>query len=209
MTPKSRFFLFLGLCLLCLLAAGGLTLGQILRYNASLTFFPSGSTIAGIPVGGLDANAAGLRVVQAFSSTPVELRIDGQPIQIPPTEAGLELNIQTMLAAANADESSYWAGFWNFLLNRPASTFQIPLACSVSAERLHTYLQEQIAPRYHYPPQPALPIAGDERFQPGQAGMALDLVQAEPGLRAALCAAAPRVVEISSSPADALPPTVD
>ena len=82
MTPKSRFFLFLGLCLLCLLAAGGLTLGQILRYNASLTFFPSGSTIAGIPVGGLDANAAGLRVVQAFSSTPVELRIDGQPIQI-------------------------------------------------------------------------------------------------------------------------------
>ena len=114
-----------------------------------------------------------------------------------------------MLAAANTDESSYWAGFWDFLMNRSASASQIPLACSVSTERLHAYLQEQIAPRYHYPPQPALPIAGDERFQPGQAGMALDLEQAEPGLRAALCAAAPRVVEISSSPADALPPTVD
>ncbi|RPJ43472.1 MAG: hypothetical protein EHM21_11475, partial [Chloroflexi bacterium] len=137
MPRKLRFFIFLSLSIFCLLFALYLTLGQMDEYNASRTVYPAGTTIAGIPVGGLDARAAGLRLVQAYSLTPLELRVDGMVAQINPSDAGLELDLQGMLAAGQAQsQRSYWSGFWDFLMNRPLAPVSADLFCSVSGERL-------------------------------------------------------------------------
>lgn len=204
MRPVIRFFLFLLLAILCFLAAGGVTLAQVTRYNDSLDHFPGGSTIAGIPVGGLDEQAASTRLAQVFSETPLELRIDGSPVQINPKEAGQQLDIQGMLASAKQEAAAipYWTGFWNSLWNQPVKAFETPLICSVASDQLHTYLQQQIVTRYSYPPQPAAPIPGDVRFTAGHAGTVLNLDQKETEIASALCSADARVVTLTTTAED-------
>jgi beta-lactamase class A len=213
MPSKLRFFLFLSLSIFCLLLALYLTLGQMRQYNSSQAVYPAGSKIAGIPVGGLDAQAGGLRVAQTYSLTPLELRVHGATFHINPVEAGLELDLQGMLNAAGQAQAqrSYWSGFWDYLMNRPPAPSTANLFCSVSNERLHAYLQEKIAPLFDQPATQASPVPGDVLFKPGQAGSRMDLTGAEEKISAALCTPAPRVVDVEGTltPLPALPPTVD
>ncbi len=210
MPRKVRFYLFLSLSFFCLLASLLLTLRQVDRYNASLRLFPSGTSIGGIPVGNLTEQAAGARLAQAFQQTPVELQIDGSPVQINPQDAGLQFNLDGILYAPRQILAgrAYWPGFWDFLMNRLSAGFAAPLACAVSEDHLHTYLQEQIAPRYNYPPSAVQPIPADVLFKPGHSGTVLDLDQVEPAIRTALCSASARVVAISTTQTGVLPPSL-
>ncbi len=210
MPRKLRFFIFFFFSLTCLISALLLTLGQMDRYNASRAIYPQGTKIAGIPVGGLDAQAAGMRLVQAYTLTPLELRIAGTTVQIDPAAAGVQIDLQAMLnAVAPASKQTYWAGFWDFLMNRLPGASTSDLVCSVSAERLHAYLQEKITPYYSQPATAASPIPGDVLFRPGRPGEEIDLTGKEEEIRAALCQPAPRVVEVSTKSTPALPPAVD
>lgn len=205
----ARFLLFLTLSLICLLAAGGILLKQISRYNTTRLLLPSGTVIADVPVGGLDAQAAAQRIAQVYAFTPVELRIDGAPVHIDPVAAGQQLDLQAMLHASTESARPYWAGFWDMLMNRQQEPVQSGLICNVTADQLHTYIDQLLGTRYNQPPAPAVPaLAGDVLFRPGQPGTVLDLQQAEQPLSAAMCSAAQRVVEVSTSPVDTSPPTV-
>lgn len=213
MPHKLRFFIFLVLSLLCLLSALWLTLDQMRQYNAALAYYPAGTIIAGIPVGGLDAQAAGLRLIQAYAQTPIELRIAGEtnPIHLDPTAAGLQLGLQGMLNSTGEEtpQQSYWNGFWDFLQNRPRAGFTVPLSCTVATDKLHSYLQEKIAPYFGTTATPATPIPGDVLFNPGQPGFALNLDGVEEKIRSTMCSLAPRVVELTTTTTQSLPPTVD
>lgn len=210
MSRKLRFFIFLTLSLLCLISALVLTLGQINRYDASRTVYPAGTVIAGIPVGNMDAQAAGLRLVQAYLHTPLELRIAGAAVQIDPDAAGVQLDLQKMLDTSKQNgEASYWLGFWDYLWNRPPQALTNDLACSVSSEILHAYLQDNIAPHFTHPATPASPVPGDVIFRPGEPGEEIDLAAKEEEIRAALCQAAPRVVEMETKSIPPLPPNID
>mgnify|MGYP003451130877 CR=1 FL=1 len=57
-------------------------------------------TIAGVAVGGVDPQAASQRVLQVYSS-PVEIQYAGSNILIEPSLVGFQLNMDSMLAAAD------------------------------------------------------------------------------------------------------------
>lgn len=197
---KKRI-IFLFLSLLCLLAAAGLALREHAAYQSSNSVFPLGTKIAGIPVGGQEMQAAGLRLAQAYGSTPVELRYQGAPIQIMPQQAGFQLDLEPMLDAAQVNQPT----FWEYLFNRRAEAGSADLTAIVDKNLLRDYLQAEILPRYGQRPTPAQPIPGGWDFAPGQPGEELDVDTAVNLIAAALHSLEQRVVDLPTQPVDALP----
>ena len=133
-------------------------------------------TIAEVPVGGLNRQEAADRLLQAYS-LPVELNYQDQIILFEPSICGFELDLESMLAAADLERTkqSFWIGFWDYLWGRQINTFSIPLRADYSESRLRTYLVDEIASRYDKPPSPAVPQPGTVTFAPGTYGTVLDL----------------------------------
>jgi len=132
--------------------------------------------IADVPVGGLNRQEAAQRLLEAYTM-PVELRYDDQTILFEPSICGFELDLESMLAAADLERTkqSFWTGFWDYLWGRQVSRSSIPLRADYSEDRLRTYLVDEIASRYDKPPSPAVPQTGTVSFSPGTSGTVLDL----------------------------------
>ncbi|MFA5611926.1 MAG: serine hydrolase [Anaerolineaceae bacterium] len=155
--------------------ASFLTILQLTRYAQIRATFPTGMTIAGIPIAGLEFEAASQRLVQVYMS-PIELRYREAVIQIRPATLGFELQINNMLAAADKQRTDepFWSGFWNYLWNRPMTTTAIPLQARYDEERIRAYLENEISIRYDIPATPPMPIPGESGFYPGKTGTAMD-----------------------------------
>ena len=176
-----------------------LTVLQLVQYSRSRQYYPLGMTIAGVPVGGLDPEAARQRLLRIYS-VPVELYYGESIIHLDPGLVGFELNLESMLAAADLERSGspFWSGFWDYLWNREPIPSEIPFASSVSEERLRNYLINEIAPRYDVPPIPPQPIAGSTQYLPGQPGQSLDIERAIILIDDALRSATSRVVILTT-----------
>lgn len=211
MSRQTRFSIFLILALLCLVLAAGLGASQAVEYNVTLDRLPPGTTIGGIPVGGLSHSEAGARLAQAYALTPVELTIQDSRGHIDPVAAGLELGLEGMLNQVDQvlAERSYWAGFWDFLWKRPAPAVETGLICSVDENRLRSYLVDLLGSRYDQPPTSAAPVPGDSTFLAGQPGKTLNIDGSLAELNRALCERISRSVVLSLNPSPALPPTPD
>jgi beta-lactamase class A len=133
-------------------------------------------TIAGVPVSGQDRQDAAQRLLEAYN-IPIVLRFDDQNIQLTPTIVGFELDLESMLAAADLERTRtpFWEAFWDYLWGRVPPPAEIPLRATYSEVRLRTYLEDEIAPRYNQPAAPPIPIPGSVNFKPGQLGTALDI----------------------------------
>jgi len=195
---SSSFLVRLGSVVLILAAAVILGI-QLVRYSIQRGYYPADMTIAGVPVGGLDPQSAAQRLLEVYS-TPVELHYGDAIIQLDPALIGFELDIESMLAAADMQRSSvpFWGGFWNYLWNRPTPSNAIPLISSYSEERLRAYLETEIAPRYDQPPTPAQPIPGTADFLPGAPGQVLDIDRAVVLIEAALESPTNRIVLLTA-----------
>jgi beta-lactamase class A len=182
-------FLILGAVILAVL--------QLVRFSRIRAIFPQGMTIAGIPVGGLDRQGSAQRLLEAYS-VPVEVRYGDNPIQIAPSVVGFELDLESMLAAADMERSQqpFWEDFWNFLWGRTAPPADIPLRASYSEVRLRQYFTEEIAARYDKPPTAPIPAVGTVNFQPGTQGTSLDLDRTVALVEGALRSTSQRVVEL-------------
>jgi hypothetical protein len=134
-------------------------------------------TIAAIPVGGLDRAASAQRLLEVYQATPLEFQYGENRIQVNPSVAEFDLDLESMLAAADLARSRqpFWVEFWNYLWGRSPSPADIPLSVSFSELRLRTFLETEIAARYDQPPSPALPAVGTINFQPGVQGTELDV----------------------------------
>jgi beta-lactamase class A len=152
---------------------------SLIGYSRQRNKYPGGMTIAGVAVGGVDPQIASERVLQVYSS-PIEVQYGESSIHIDPSVVGFELELDTMIAAADLARTggSFWGGFWNYLWNREPKSIEIPLRATISDERLITYLQNEIAARYDEPPTPAQPIPGTTNFSPGAPGRVLDIERA-------------------------------
>jgi len=170
-----------------LVAALVLTAVQLARYSRVRANFPSGLKIAGIPVGGLDRQQAAQRLLKAYS-VPVELIYNNAAIQIPPSVVDFQLDLESMLSAADLQrtQQSFWVGFWDYLWGRSSSPVEVPLRSTYSEERLRAYLTNEIAERYDQPPLPASPVVGTVNFQPGATGTAVDVDSAVPMILSAM-----------------------
>lgn len=180
-----------------LLFAVILTTYQVATFSRIYANFPVKMTIAGVPVGGMDRQDAAQRLLEAYN-IPIELHYNDNIILLNPSVVGFELDLESMLAAADLDrtQTSFWSAFWNYLWGRPEQTSEIPLRATYSEMRLQTYLENEIASRYDQPPQPSIPIPGTVNFQPGTLGTALDIERSVLPIENALRSKNQRVVSI-------------
>lgn len=178
MRNRSTFTLVRVISVFFLSATLILIIISLIDYSRQRSNYPAGMTIGGVPVGGLDTQTASQRILQVYN-TPIEANYAGAIIHIDPGTVGFEIELEAMLAAADLarTSSSFWGGFWNYLWNRESPPVAIPLRASLSEERLRAYLQNEIAPRYDIPPEPARPIPGGG-FAPGRSGQELDIDRA-------------------------------
>lgn len=155
--------------------ASFLAILQLVRYARVRATFPTGMTIAGIPIAGLEFEAASQRLVQVYMA-PIELKYGDARIQVRPATLGFELQINNMLAAADKQRTNepFWSGFWNFLWNRPMTTTAIPLQARFDEKRIQDYLENEISIRYDIPATPPMPIPGESGFYAGKTGTAMD-----------------------------------
>jgi hypothetical protein len=164
------------LSVLFLLAALILATFQLIRYSRIRANLPSGLTIAGVPVGGLDRQQAAQRLLEAYS-IPVEILYNEGVIHLAPSVIDFQLDLEGMLAAADLERTQelFWRGFWDYLWGRQESPAEVPLRSSFSEPRLRSYLSDEIARRYDQPPVASKPAVGTVNFQPGVQGSELDI----------------------------------
>lgn len=179
MIRRSYFSTLSWLGVFFLIAAVLVTTMQFIRFSRLRITYPGGMEIADVPVGGLDRQQAAQRLLEAYSM-PIELRYQEEIIRLEPTVVGFELDLDSMLAAADLERTkkSFWTGFWEYLWGRQNTGTSIPLRANFSEERLRTYLNDEIAARYDKPPVPAVPQPGTVKFSPGEFGTVLDINQA-------------------------------
>lgn len=173
---------------------------QLISYSRLRASLPVGSVIGGVPVGGLDRQEAADRLIKTFS-VPIEIRYEEAVIQIRPSSIGFELDLESMLTAADQQRINqpFWSGFWDFLWGRFPRPDPIPLRITISEERIKSYLQNEIAVRYDKPASDAIPIPGSTQFQPGEPGTNLDVERATILIKDALISPTNRVVNLTYS----------
>lgn len=187
-----------------------LTAIQLVRYSVQRANYPPQLTIAGVPVGGLDPQGTRERLIQVYN-TPVELQYGSATILLDPNLVGFELNMESMLAAADLQRTgaSFWGGFWGYLWNSRSATADVPLVASLASDRLRAYLQSEISSRYDQLPVPAQAIPGSTDFTPGQPGQVLDIERAVVLIEDALRSPVKRSVILSTQDEPAPRPTMD
>jgi beta-lactamase class A len=185
---------------LCLLGAAILFVFQLAGFSRLWALYPASMKIGGVPVGGLNRQQAAQRLLEAYS-LPVELQYGQARIHMQPEIAGFEVDLDAVLAAAEQERTRipFWPAFWEYLFARVPEEVNIPLRYTFSEERLQTYLEGEIAPRYDTPPIPALPQPGTISFNPGKPGISLDVPRAIPFIEAALSSATERKVTLPFS----------
>jgi hypothetical protein len=184
--------------LLLLLGAAGLAWQEWNRFQAARSVYPPGSTAAGVPVGGLDREAAVQRL-QAVYTQPLELRYAGERIWLDPQAAGFQLDFEKMLPPENP---ASWPVFRAFLEGAAGTLLNTPLEYSLEHSKLQQAL-EDLAARYDRSPTAPLPYPASVNYRPGSPGRALDLAAAESLVTAALPELDRRTVEL---PVRELPP---
>lgn len=180
MNRSGPFFPLRWVAVIFLLFAVIMTAFQLVSFSRIRSNYPTGLVIGGIPVGGLDAQAAAERLVLVYTTTPVEIHYRDSIIQMRPSSAGFELDLEGMIAAADLErvQQPFWNGFWDYLWNRAATPAEVPLLSTYSDERLRSYLEEVIAPRYDQTGDVPLPVPGSTGFQSGREGSRLDVERA-------------------------------
>jgi beta-lactamase class A len=194
--------------LILVLFAIVLTTLQLVRFSRLRANFPSGLTIASIPVGTMNRQDAAERLLEAYS-VPIELYYNDAAIQLMPATVGFELDTESMLAAADQERTRqpFWESFWDYLWGRPSQPLNIPLSATYSEQRLRSFLANEIAPRYDQPSEPAMPIIGTVDFQAGTKGTALDIDKSILPIENALFSPSQRTITLPLQEEDPSRPT--
>ncbi len=193
----------------CIIASFLLFRGEMRRYQAGSSVFPAGSTIAGLPVGGLNQDQARQRLEQAYA-LPVELRCSGMVFQASPADLGFSLDLAGTLSAADQDQPGFsWKSFWDYLQGQASGPVDIPLSSSVDQTKLRAYLAEQVAPHCSSNPLPGMPYPGMLDFVRGQGGSSLNVEASLPLIQKALLSLDQRAVDLPASSLAPLPVSMD
>jgi hypothetical protein len=197
------------IALIFIFAAVLLTVVQLVQYSRIRNTFPPGMTVAGVPVGGLNQEQAASRISQAYG-IPVELHYGDSVIQIRPSLVGFELDLQSMLAAADLQriDQPFWSAFWDYLWNRLPQPGEVPLRANLSEDRLRVFLTNEIASRYDQPAVAAMPMPGTENFDTGSPGTTLDIDRAVLLIEDALRSPNSRVVNLTFKSVNAPRPSI-
>jgi len=173
MKSKRLWWILGGLGLLFMLSALVITLVEFNHYRDQPIVFPGGSTIAGLPVSGVDEEEAAQRIADYFQ-LPLTLKIDNASLQADPTELGLDISPSNLAAEGTAqiEAQSFWQYLWGKNQPQPVT---FPLDASFDENQLLAYLNREIVPRYSQPDSPIMPVPGTTNFINSQNGAQIDL----------------------------------
>jgi len=176
---RNTNILLRGVSILLLTVTIVLTVVSLVGYSRQRNNYPPGMSIAGVPVGGLDPAGASQRLLEVYT-TPIEAQYAGALIHIDPQIVGFKADVDSMMAAADLERTggAFWGGYWNYLWNRAPIAASVPLRANIEEQRLRTYLQNEITPRYDLPPSPPQPLPDGTGFAAGTPGQVLDLDRA-------------------------------
>lgn len=163
----------------CFIAAIAMMTWQLIAFSRSRVTYPAGLEIGGVPVGNLDRQGAAERLLEVYS-LPVELHYNDQIIHMSPGAIGFELDLESMLAAADLSRTGgpFWQEFWNYIWGNQPVPSPVPLDAEYSEAQLRDYLRNEVAARYDSPAIPAQPIAGTLNYEAGTPGTEIDMDEA-------------------------------
>jgi hypothetical protein len=158
--------------LIFLLSAAVITLIEWNQFRAQTLRFPEGSTIADLPVGGLDEAKAVERIAN-FYDLPLQLEIENTIIQVDPQVLGLSINPANMVSEGinQIEPRRFWEALWRSYDPQPVS---ISLDASVDENQLLGYLNREIVPRYTQAGSVITPVPGTTNFNKNECGVKLD-----------------------------------
>lgn len=187
-TRSGGFPLIGVLSMLALIMAIVLLGMELIAYSEQADSLGTDVTIGGVQVGGLNESQRVARLESVYVEQPVTLRYNGNPILLYPSEVGFRLDTDAMQAAAarqGSTDDNFWAGFWNFLWNRPKPAIRVELRAEYSRVELRQFLQD-IANRYDAPQEgPGFDMA-TLTFNRSTTNTRLDIEAATPLIDAAL-----------------------
>ena len=206
----NRFNLMRWIAIALIVSAAVLLVFQLIQYSRLRAGFPSGTTIAGIPVGGLNQEQAAERIEQVYNNT-LELNYEGQLVHVKPSQLGFELDVDSMVAAADQQrvELPFWSSFWNYLWNKSTQSYETPLVSSIDENRLRVFLIDEIASRYDQNPESSQPLAGTINFQYGTPGIVLDVDKSVPVIERALQSSTDRSAQLVVGSVDPPRPSLE
>jgi beta-lactamase class A len=160
--------------LLMILAAAMLFVTQLSQFSAERQTMPLGLTMGGVPVSGLPRTDAQARIEQIYGA-PVKVMYRDQEIHLSPDQVGFRVNSEAMLSRANElrTEGTFWAGFWDYIWQRPEQAYSVDLVAEYSEDQLRAWLAD-VAARYDSPPTAASPSLSTLSFEAGQPGYTLN-----------------------------------
>lgn len=170
---------------------------QLIVFSRSRVTYPNGLEIGGVPVGNLDRQSTVERLFTIYS-LPVELVYNDQIILMNPASVGFELNLESMLSAADLARTGgpFWIEFWDFLFGDQPTPDPVPLDAVFSEALLREYLTNEVASRYDMPAVPAQPLPGTIGYNPGTPGTGVDMDSAVSQIENALLSSSSRRVNL-------------
>lgn len=210
MKSKILWWVIGGLGVFFILSSLVIAFVEYQHYIQQPAAFPAGSTIAGVPVGGLDQAAAETRISDIYS-LPLVLIVNSSTTHIDPGSLGFAMDVERLVG--QAVESLEQGGFWDYLWGRVVQQpIDVPLAAEVYEDQLLTFLTMEIAPRYAQPGRSPAPIPFTTNFLSGSSGQVLDVEGAAADIKSALLSPAVHEVrlDIISDPEPGItPPTLE
>ena len=176
------------------------------KFTGQPSVFPGGSTVAGVPVGGLTPGEAETRLTE-FYDLPLILEIDGATIHATPAELGFTIDIPALALEGlhQVKTTGFWASLWNNNSNLPP--VEVPLSASVDQNRILAYLNNEIAPRYTQPGSLLAPIPFTTNFNLSSSGNRLDVEEAAANIENALQTPSQHQVHLRITPDSGGSPT--
>ncbi len=184
MKSKALWRILGGIGILFILSSLVITLVELNRFNHRTKTFPTGSTIGGIPVGGLDTPTAAERLGEIYG-LPIILEINGNTIHATPDRLGFNMDAEDLVRQAEdqIDGSRFWDHLWNKTHEQPVN---LEVTASLDDNQVLSYLDQEIVPRYLEPGQPITPIPGTTNFRSSTQGEQLDTQNALEEIQMAL-----------------------
>jgi len=144
---------------------------KLYQYAGARDYYPTGLTIAGVDVGGMNKEEASTVLNNRYLEAPVIIYHSDDKVEISPTDAEFTLDLEAMLSQADYQrfQQDFWAGFWGFLWGRPVEVDPVPLYATHNREELRETLKS-IATLTDQPAQPPQPIPSTMSFQFGESG---------------------------------------
>lgn len=160
---------------------------KLYQYAGARDYYPTGLTIAGVDVGGMNKEEASTVLNNRYLEAPVIIYHSDNRVEISPTDAEFTLDLEAMLSQADYQrfQQDFWAGFWGFLWGRPVEVDPVPLYATHNREELRETLKS-IATLTDQPAQPPQPIPSTMSFQFGESGTKTNIEASFADVEAAL-----------------------